>query len=85
MTYISAKTSSVNSESVVTNSGTRMTKAVLRDKASNRMQITVADSSAASYMWSVQVGKQYPSILDLPRRSVISAEHLMGLISSLKV
>lgn len=75
---------SVNSNSVVTRSGEKMTKAILRDKVTNRLQLTVADSTAASYMWSVQVGDQYPSILDLPRRQ-LAAEHLLGLISSLRV
>jgi len=84
MPYISSKAASVNSQSVVTNSGAKVTKAVLRDKATNGMELTVADSTAASYMWSVQVGSQYPSILDMPRRSILSAEHLMGLIRSLQ-
>lgn len=85
MPYISGQLASVNSQSTVTNSGTKLTKAVLRDKAVNGLELTVADATAASYMWSVQVGSQYPSILDLPRRSVLSSEHLMGLIRSLSV
>lgn len=85
MPYISGQLASVNSQSTVTNSGTKLTKAVLRDKSSLGMELTVADATAASYMWSVQVGSQYPSILDLPRRSVLSSEHLMGLIRSLSV
>ncbi len=85
MPYISTQMPSVNSQSTVTNSGTRMTKSVLREKMVNGMEITVADSTAAAFMWSMQVGSQYPSILDMPRRSVLSTEHLMGLIRSLQV
>lgn len=85
MPYISMQSPSVNSEAIVTNSGPKLTKSVLRDKAQNGMQITVADSTAASYLWSTQVGAQYPSILDMPRRSMVSAEHLLGLIRSLQV
>lgn len=75
---------SVTSQSVVTNSGTRMTKSILRDKLANGMELTVSDSTAAGYMWSLQVGRQYPSILDLPRRSAIATEHLLGLVRSLR-
>jgi len=85
MPAISMQAPSVNSESVVTNSGPRLTKAMLQDKAQNGMQFTVADATAASYMWSTQVGGQYPTILDLPRRSMLASEHLLGLVRSLQV
>ena len=79
-----ASSPSVASQSVVTNSGTKMTKAILRDKLANGMELTVSDSTAAAYMWSHQVGRQYPSILDLPRRSAVATEQLIGLVRSLR-
>ncbi|MCK9240088.1 hypothetical protein [Desulfocurvus sp.] len=85
MTAISMQAPSVNSESVVTNSGPQLTKALLQGKAESRMSFTVADASATSYLWSTQVGQQYPSILDMPRRSMVAAEHLLGLVRSLQV
>ncbi|WP_461209978.1 hypothetical protein [Desulfocurvus sp. DL9XJH121] len=84
MPFLSAGGPSVASQSTVTNSGTKMTKATLRDKVANGMELTVSDATAASYMWSREVGTQYPSILDLPRRSPIAAEHLLGLIRNLR-
>lgn len=84
MPILTAGAPSVTSQSTVTNSGTKMTKAILRDKMASGNELTVSDTTAAAYMWSRQVGTQYPSILDLPRRSAIASEHLLGLIRSLR-
>ncbi|BBD07492.1 error-prone DNA polymerase [Desulfovibrio ferrophilus] len=79
------RNNSVNAHAVVTNSGEKMAKSILRDKATNNAEMTVADTTAAGYMWSRDVGGQYPSILDLPRRTAVASEHLLGLIRSLKI
>jgi len=79
------RSDSVNANSIVTNSGEKMTKSVLRDKVANNAELTVSDATAAGYMWSRQVGGQYPSILDIPRRTAVATEQLMGLIRSLQV
>lgn len=82
---MNVRNDSVNAHSVVTNSGERMTKSILRDKVVNSSDLTVADSTAAGYMWSRDVGGQYPSILDLPRRTAVATEQLLGLIRSLQI
>lgn len=75
---------SVNAHSIVTNSGEKMSKSILQEKVSLNAELTVADTTAAGYMWSRDIGSQYPSILDLPRRTAVASEHLMGLIRNLR-
>ncbi len=75
-----------NFVSLVTHSGTKLTVDHLREANDIRHgDLTVADSNAAAYMWSVQVQGQYPDLIDRPTRSAIVLEHVRGLVRSLNV
>lgn len=85
MPTIPAKPTSVNANSTITNSGAKLTRASLQQKVSTGSELTVTDTIVASFQWSLQQRDQYPSILDVPRRTAVAAEHMRGLIRSLTV
>lgn len=84
MPNIPSKPATVNSFSTITNSGAKLTRANLQSKVSSGSDLTVTDTIVASFQWSLQQRNQYPSILDVPRRTAVASEHLLGLIRSLK-
>ncbi|NJB66592.1 hypothetical protein GGQ74_000232 [Desulfobaculum xiamenense] len=72
-----------NFVNVVTNSGARMTKTVLMAKVRTGTPLTHTDASAASVLWAQKIADQYPDFIGMPRKSVIAAEHLIGLVRDL--